>query len=85
MPLTAKEGGKCFDANSDNAYAGDYPITRFLYVYVNAKPGSKLEPLRAEFVKFVLSKQGQMGTIKDGFFPVPSAVASQDLEVLGVE
>ena len=85
VPLTAKEGGKCFDANPDNAYAGDYPITRFLYVYVNAKPGSKLEPLRAEFVKFVLSKQGQMGTIKDGFFPVPSAVASQDLEVLGVE
>ncbi|MBY0508747.1 MAG: phosphate ABC transporter substrate-binding protein PstS family protein [Rhodospirillaceae bacterium] len=85
VPLSAKDGGTCFDANSDNAYAGDYPITRFLYVYVNRKPGAKMDPLRAEFAKFVLSKQGQMGTIKDGFYPIPAAVASQDLKSLGVE
>jgi phosphate transport system substrate-binding protein len=85
VPLSAKDGGTCFDANSDNAYSGDYPITRFLYVYVNSKPGAKLDPLRAEFAKFVLSKQGQMGTIKDGFYPIPAAVASQDLKNLGIE
>ena len=85
VPLSAKDGGACFDANSDNAYAGDYPITRFLYVYVNAKPGTKVDPLRAEFVKFVFSKQGQTGVIKDGFFPIPSAIAAQDLRAIGVE
>ena len=85
VPLSAKDGGTCFDATSDNAYSGDYPVTRFLYVYVNRKPGAKMEPLRTEFAKFVLSKQGQMGTIKDGFFPVPAAVASQDLKTLGAE
>ena len=84
VPISAKDGGTCFDATSDAAYAGDYPITRFLYVYLNAKPGAKLEPLRAEFVKFVLSKQGQLGVIKDGFFPIPSAVAVQDLKALGL-
>ncbi len=85
VPLSARDGGSCFDATSDNAYAGDYPITRFLYVYVNAKPGAKVEPLRAEFVKFVFSKQGQTGVIKDGFFPIPSAIAQQDLKAFGVE
>jgi phosphate transport system substrate-binding protein len=85
VPLTAKEGGKCFDASAENAYAGDYPITRFLYVYVNAKPGEKLEPLRAEFVKFIFSKQGQMGTVKDGYYPIPAVVAAQDLKALGAE
>lgn len=85
VPLTAKDGGTCFDANSDNAYAGDYPITRFLYVYVNRKPGAPMDPLRAEFAKFVLSKQGQMGTIKDGYYPIPAAVAVQDLKTLGVQ
>ena len=82
---SAKDGAPCFDANSDNAYSGDYPITRFLYVYMNAKPGTKMEPLRAEFVKYVLSKPGQMGVIKDGFYPIPSAIAQRDLKLLGVE
>ena len=85
VALSAKDGAPCFEANSDNAYAGDYPITRFLYVYMNAKPGTKMEPLRAEFVKYVLSKPGQMGVIKDGFYPIPSAIAQQDLKLLGVE
>ena len=85
VPISSKDGSTCFDATSDNAYAGDYPVTRFLYVYVNAKPGAKLEPLRAEFIKFILSKQGQTGVIKDGFYPIPSAIALQDLKTLGVE
>jgi phosphate transport system substrate-binding protein len=85
VALSAKDGATCFEANSDNAYAGDYPITRFLYIYMNAKPGTKLEPLRAEFVKYVLSKQGQMGVIKDGFYPIPSTIAQQDMKLLGVE
>jgi phosphate transport system substrate-binding protein len=85
VSLSAKDGGTCFEPSADTAYAGDYPITRFLYVYMNAKPGAKPEPARAEFVKFVLSKQGQMGVIKDGFFPIPSAVASQDLKAIGAE
>ncbi len=85
VPVSARDDGKCFEPSSDNAYAGDYPITRFLYVYVNAKPGSKLEPLRGEFVKYLLSKQGQQAVIKDGFFPIPSAVASQDLKLVGLQ
>ncbi len=85
VPLSSKDGGSCFEPSADTAYAGDYPITRFLYVYMNAKPGATPEPARAEFVKFVLSKQGQMGVIKDGFFPIPSAVASQDLKAIGAE
>ncbi len=85
VPISAKDDGKCFDATSDNAYAGDYPITRFLYVYLNRKPGAALEPLRAEFVKFIYSKQGQMGVLKDGFYPIPSAVAAQDMKMVGVE
>jgi len=85
VPLAVKDGATCFDATSDNAYAGDYPITRFLYVYLNAKPGAKPEPLRAEFIKYMLSKQGQMAVIKDGLYPIPSAVASQDLKMIGVE
>ena len=53
VPISAKDGGNCFDATSDNAYSGDYAITRFLYVYVNKKPGGAMDPVRAEFAKFL--------------------------------
>ena len=56
----------------DNAYAGSYPLARFLYVYVNKAPGKPLDPLTREFVKLVLSKEGQEVVIKDGYFPIPA-------------
>jgi phosphate transport system substrate-binding protein len=82
VPLSATDGGTCVDATPENAYAGEYPITRFLYVYLNKKPGTKLDPLRGEFVKFVLSKQGQMGVVKDGYYPIPAAIIAEDLKAL---
>jgi phosphate transport system substrate-binding protein len=84
VPLAAKPGAKCYDATGDNAYSGDYPLSRFLYVYVNANPNQKLDPLRAEFVKFVFSKQGQQGTVKDGYFPITKQIADEDLKKLGL-
>lgn len=82
VPLSATDGGTCVDASMENAYSGEYPITRFLYVYLNKKPGTKLDPLRGEFIKFVLSKQGQMGVVKDGYYPIPAAVIAEDLKAL---
>src|SRR5262245_46441612 len=59
VPLTEKDGGKCYEADADNAYAGSYPLARFLYVYVNKAPGKALDPLTREFFKLVMSKEGQ--------------------------
>jgi phosphate transport system substrate-binding protein len=82
VPISATDGGTCVEANMENAYSGEYPITRFLYVYLNKKPGTKLDPLRGEFVKYVLSKQGQLGVVKDGYYPIPAAVIAEDLKTL---
>jgi len=82
VPISATDGGSCFDATPEDAYAGDYPITRFLYVYLNKKPGAKMDPVRAEFAKFILSKQGQVGTVKDGYYPIPAPIANQDYKIL---
>jgi phosphate transport system substrate-binding protein len=80
VPLAAKTGGKCIEANADNSYAGDYPLARFLYIYVNVNPNQPLDPLRAEFIRYVYSKQGQQAVLKDGYFPVTSQIADQDLK-----
>ncbi len=84
VDVSGKDGDACHHPSQEEAYAGNYPITRFLYVYVNKNPGRPLEPTRAEFVKFVLSKQGQQITVKDGYYPLPAAVALEDAKVLGV-
>jgi phosphate transport system substrate-binding protein len=79
VPLAEKEGGKCFEADPDNAYSGSYPLSRFLYVYVNKAPGKALDPLTREFLKLVLSKEGQEVVIKDGYFPITAGVAKEEL------
>jgi len=79
------------DANSDpveasvaNAYSGEYPLARFLWLYVNIKPGAKLDPLRAEFIKFIFSRQGQEIVVKDGYYPVTASIADKMLKRAGV-
>lgn len=76
--------GQCQEPSQQNAYAGKYPITRFLYVYVNKNPSAPLDPLRAEFLKFVLSKSGQEDTVKDGYYPMPYVFAQEDRSKLGL-
>ena len=84
VPLAVKEG-KCYDATAENAYAGDYPLARFLYIYFNKNPKEPLDPLRAEFIKYVYSKEGQQVVIKDGFYPVSKALADEDLKAVGIK
>lgn len=77
----AKKAGKPFiDATAENAVTGDYPLSRFLYVYVNKHPNKPLAPLDREFLKMVLSKLGQEVVVKDGYIPVPAKVAKKVLK-----
>ncbi|MBM3490476.1 MAG: phosphate ABC transporter substrate-binding protein [Alphaproteobacteria bacterium] len=80
VPLAARAGDACYDATSDNAYAGNYPLARFLYIYVNVNPNEKVDPVRGEFIRYVYSKQGQQAVLKDGYFPVTNLIAEQDLK-----
>jgi len=73
------------DANPDNAITGDYPLARFLFVYVNKAPGKPLSPLESEFIKMVLSTQGQKVVVKDGYIPLPLKVAEKALASLEIE
>jgi phosphate transport system substrate-binding protein len=85
VPLSVDDGGECYEASPEMAYSGDYPITRFLYVYINKNPGRAMDPLRAEFVRYVLSRQGQEAVIKDGYYPITAEVAQGDFEALGLK
>ena len=83
VPL-AKKGTDYVEATPDNAINNTYPLSRFLYVYVNKKPNQDLAPLEREFVKLMLSKQGQEIVVKDGYIPLPAKVVNKVFKQLGM-
>ncbi len=82
VKLAKKAGSDAIAATEDNAINGTYPLARFLYVYVNKAPNKPLPPLEREFIKLVLSKQGQQVVVKDGYVPMPSKVVEAELAKL---
>ncbi|WP_120997843.1 phosphate ABC transporter substrate-binding protein PstS family protein [Stutzerimonas urumqiensis] len=84
VPLS-KGNGEAFEANEENAVAGKFPLARFLYVYANKAPNKPLNPLEAEFLKMVLSQEGQQVVVKDGYIPLPARVAEKARAELGVK
>ncbi len=84
IPLAREHGGEHFEPNADNAATGDYPLSRFLYVYINKHPNEPLEPSVAEFVKMLYSQVGQEVVVRDGFVPLPASLAEQTLSDLGL-
>ncbi len=80
IPLSFKEGAPYQEVEMENVMSGSYPLARFLYVYINKKPGQPLDPLVREFVKFVLSREGQEVVIKDGYIPLPASAVEGELK-----
>ena len=82
VALAKKEGQPFVEATPENAINGSYPLTRYLYIYINKKPNQPLAPLENEFIKMVLSKIGQQVVIKDGYIPLPAKVVDKVLTTL---
>jgi len=84
VPLANDAKSAPIEATPENAYSGKYPLSRFLFVYINYKPGSVLDPLRREFVRYMLSRQGQEDVVKDGYYPLLSKHVTDALKSIGL-
>jgi phosphate transport system substrate-binding protein len=82
LGLLTTPGGEPVYANADTVLSGRYPLTRYLYVYVNKPPNAELTPVEREFLSFVLSREGQEIVSKDGYIPLPPRTAARELERL---
>ncbi|MCY3624672.1 MAG: phosphate ABC transporter substrate-binding protein [Candidatus Dadabacteria bacterium] len=78
---TAEKG--CFGPSIENVVGKKYPLGRYLYLYVNKKPNEALDPLRLEFLKYILSQEGQEIVIKDGYLPLTAGKASELRDLIG--
>ncbi len=82
VPIAKADGQGYVEAIEENALKGTYPLSRFLFIYVNKAPNKSLPPLELEFIKMVLSKSGQEVVVKDGYVPLPNRIAEKELEKL---
>ena len=82
VPLARSDNTASFEATAANTSDRSYPLTRFLFIYVNKRPDSSLPPLETEFLKFVLSREGQMIVQKDGYIALSPREAMGELQNL---
>jgi phosphate transport system substrate-binding protein len=83
VPIADKQGNM-EEATEANALAGKYPLSRYLFIYVNKAPNKPMAPLERAFLRMVLSKEGQAIVTKDGYIQVPTKIADKQLQgVLG--
>ena len=85
LKLAMEKGGEMVAAEPANAYDGSYPLARALYLAVNYDPRKPLDPLRAEFLRYIFSKQGQTQVAKDGYLPLDAEAAAEALAMVGLK
>ena len=84
LAVAEKEGGPFVPLTADTVADRTYPLRRDDYIYINKAPGQPLDPKVREFIRFVLSRDGQQ-IIKDHglYSPLPPAYIEKQLKKLG--
>ncbi len=77
--LPVSDGGEAHEPTYEACLSGDYPLARFLFVYVNIPPDRELDILTREFLRFILSRQGQRIVEEIGYYPMPAEVVKEEL------
>jgi phosphate transport system substrate-binding protein len=80
VPL--QHNGTMVSATEHNV--AEYPLARYLFLVVNYDRGKELDPLRAEFVRYVFSRSGQLAVVKEGFLPLKANQAAPELKKVGL-
>lgn len=83
VPLSMESGGKCVVPTTQTIYDHSYPLSRYVYIYVNHKPGMPLPAKTKEFLRAALSREGQQQVADDGvYIPLQPAVVREELAKL---
>jgi phosphate transport system substrate-binding protein len=81
VPLARTAAGPFVMPTLETVQARTYPLVREVYFYTNRKPGERMNPLVAEYLRFVVSREGQALVMKDGkYLPMTAEAARAQLE-----
>ncbi|HET9018906.1 MAG TPA: hypothetical protein VFN46_04935 [Acetobacteraceae bacterium] len=83
LQLAAAAGGPCRALTPRAAEARTYALTRTVDVALDRRPGASLAPRVREFLRFILSREGQRIIVSDGaYLPLGAATLRQQRERL---
>src|SRR5258708_38002004 len=83
LALAARGGGSFVAPSRETLASRAYPLTRSIYIDLDQEPGRPLSPKVKDFVKYVLSEEGQELVRKNGvYFPLPASVVREQLKKL---
>ena len=75
LALAAKAGDPFVMPTRETVIDRTYPLTRSIFIYINRTPGKPLEAKQREFLRFILSREGQGAVVKNGnYLPLTRAV-----------
>ena len=81
VKLSEKKGGTCYAPTPETIYAHTYPLARYVYIYINKAPGKSIQPKVKEFLKLVLSKEGQQVVADERvFIPLQPSVVAEEVK-----
>ena len=84
LPLAAKAGGPFYAPTYENVALAVYPLSRLVYFNTNKTPGKPLPPAIAEFLRYILSKEGQQVVLDHALYvPLRAGQASGARGLLG--
>jgi phosphate transport system substrate-binding protein len=81
LPVAIDEYSDAVTATPETVSSGEYPLARFLYMYLRHDRREAIDPLRAEFIRMVFSRQGQESVVQDGVYPITANLAREQLRV----
>jgi phosphate transport system substrate-binding protein len=81
--LAAKEGGPFVSFTIESVQNRTYPMADEVYMYANVQPGTGVDPKVKEFLRFILSREGQQDVMRDGkYLPLTPELAREQLKKL---
>jgi len=84
VALAKTERGPFLTGTFEEVTSARFPLTRHIYILVNRPPGKPLEAKVKEFLKYVLSREGQRAVESEGIFlPLREEVVREQLKKLG--
>lgn len=83
LPVAASAAGPYVPVTLETVQDHSYPLTREVYYYANRRAGQKLDPLVREYLRFVLSREGQEAVQRDGkYLPLTAEIVNAQLKKL---
>ena len=84
VALAEKEGSEYSRGTAEDVSAGRYPYNRYVYFYVRRLPGQPVDPFVKEYLRLVLSKEGQqmVASEANGYVPLNAREAAEELAKL---